>query len=220
MAKKTKVSEATATDMDTSVASSQEDAVSSHTEAASDPSGTNGPDGTDNPESASASEGSGNSAAPATAAAIEGETDTSGESGDAAGEASTDPVKPQDDTGNQPTEAIPAAAKSGTSAPEVEASAPGTNSESSSQEGAAGDAGANAGVSAALTAEQVNALRSQILGVTIRERRRFLVWKPVRHDNVFYGRGGTIILDELAHVELAAKRKVSPSWETGILVEG
>lgn len=176
----------------------------------------------DNPESESTSEGSGNPAALAPSDAIEGDTHTpQSASGAAAGEASAEPVKPL--TGSDPIEAIVAETDTPTfvsTSPEVEAAASGTNSESSSQEAAAGDAGANAGVSAAFTAEQVNAVMAQILGVKIKERREFIVYGPVRYNNVLYGLGGKVIVDQDGHADLAADNLVAKDWLLGVLVEG
>ena len=105
-----------------------------------------------NPENESngMSEGSGNSAAPAPAEAIEGDTNTpESESGDAAGAGSSAPVKPQE--GISPTNSIPDEAETAPSSPEVEAAASGTNSEPS--QGAADDDGSMAGAVHALVIE-------------------------------------------------------------------
>lgn len=203
MAKKTTSSKATATENEASV-TSQQDTATLVQVAVSDPSGENGPDGI-------------NASEDSATASTEGTHNPASESGDAAGEASADPVKPQDNT--EPTEAVVAEAESSTSDPEVEASASGTSSDAS-QADAAGDAGANAGVSAGITAGEANAILSKILGVTIAERRKFLVWARVRHDNVLYERGSAITVDATAHAELAAAKKVSPRWDAGQTVEG
>lgn len=183
---------------------------------------TSVPAAIDNPESESTSEESGNPAAPAPSDAIEGDTHTpQSASGAAAGEASAEPVKPL--TGSDLIDAMVAQTEIPTfvsTSPEVEAAASGTNSESSSQEAAAGDAGANAGVSAAFTAEQVNAIRSQILGITIKERREFIVYSTVRYNNVLFERGGWVIVDQDGHAELAADNLVAKDWLLGRLVEG
>lgn len=119
-------------------------------EPASGPAGESVPAGNHNPESEGTSEGSGNPAAPATTNAVEGDTHTpESESGAAAGEETSEPVKPQDDASQ--TGAIVAEAVTGTPMPEVEAAASGTNSEPS--QGAAEDDGSMAGAVHALVIE-------------------------------------------------------------------
>lgn len=222
MAKKTKVSEAVSTDEETFIDTALLDAASITVETASSPSGLSVPDGTDNPKDDGSLDGSGNPVAPVAETVIEGDTHTpQSASGAAAGEASAEPVKPL--TGSDPIEATVAETDTPTfvsTSPEVEAAASGTNSESSSQETAAGDAGANAGVSAALTQVQADAILAKILGVTIRERREFIVYSTVRYNNVFYAHGGKVIVDQDGHAELAADNLVAKDWLLGRLVEG
>lgn len=150
-----------------------------------DPSGENGPDGTNTPAS---------------------------ESGDAAGTAAAETVKPQDATTLTPV--APAEATKVATDPEVEASASGTNSTNTPESDQKGEAGNSAGL-AGLTAEQVNEIRSRILGIPATERRRFVVvFGPVRYNNVLYPSGARIDLTETEHAELREKRIVA-SWESG-----
>ncbi len=210
MSRKSKNSSAATPDVETRP---QEEVAAIVSAAASDPSGENGPDG----------------------------ANTVSESGDAAREASAEQVKPQDAARSTP--AAPADATKDATDPDAEASASGTNSTAEPQDGdastteaadptsapaAAGhsstdtpesdreDGAGNMASPAGLTAEQVQEIRSRILGIPTTERRRFLVvFGPVRHNNVRYPSGARIDLTETEHAELRQK-KIVASWESGM----
>ncbi len=156
---------------------------------ASDPSGKNGPDGTHT---------------------------TASESGAAAGSVSTDQVKPHDQDGTS-TPVKVTDATNGQSAPDAEAAASGGSEKVSepSQGGEPGGVGAAAGATGALSKAQVDAIISQVLGVVEPvERRRFIAFGAVRHDNKRVSRGGHLILTEQEHAPLYAKNLVA-RWESG-----